>query len=85
MSLGVENISTARVTGVESLTDWEQQGNHTRSKTRSWVEHVFGVQAQKAGNFLLRTIGILRAKVKAGLRNLAYNIDRFGMFTTTTG
>lgn len=67
------------------LTIWEQQGNRTRSKIRSRVEHVFGVQAQKAGNLLLRTIGILRAEVKIGLRNLAYNIDRFGMFTMTTG
>jgi IS5 family transposase len=67
------------------LTPWEQKGNHTRSKTRSRVEHVFGVQAQKAGNLLLRTVGILRAKAKIGLRNLAYNIDRFGLFTMSTG
>ena len=67
------------------LTAWEQKGNHTRSKTRSRVEHVFGVQAQKAGNLLLRTVGILRAEVKIGLRNLAYNIDRFGLFTMSTG
>lgn len=67
------------------LTSWEQKGNHTRSKTRSRVEHVFGVQAQKAGHLLLRTVGILRAKSKIGLRNLAYNIDRFGLFTMSTG
>jgi IS5 family transposase len=59
------------------LTEWEKQGNRTRSKTRSRVEHVFGVQAQKCGNVILRTIGITRAEVKLGLRNLAYNMDRF--------
>ena len=60
------------------LTKWEQGGNRTRSKVRSRVEHIFGVQAQRAGNLLIRTIGIRRARSKIGLRNLAYNIDRLG-------
>ena len=59
------------------LTDWEKQGNRTRSKIRSRVEHVFGIQAQRAGNLILRTIGMARAKVKIGLRNLSYNLERF--------
>jgi len=60
------------------LTAWEQQGNRTRSKTRSRIEHVFGVQSQRAGNMILRGVGIIRATVKIGLRNLAYNLDRYG-------
>lgn len=60
------------------LTAREQQGNRTRSKTRSRIEHVFGVQVQRAGNMILRGVGILRATVKIGLRNLAYNLDRYG-------
>lgn len=60
------------------LTDWEKQGNHTRSRIRCRVEHVFGMQAQIAGNLILRTVGRLRAEVKIGLRNLAYNIHRVG-------
>jgi IS5 family transposase len=60
------------------LSKWEQQGNLTRSRIRSRVEHVFGVQAQKAGNLLLRCVGIARAAGKVGLRNLAYNLDRYG-------
>jgi len=60
------------------LTAWEQQGNRTRSKIRSRVEHIFGVQAQRAGNMILRGIGIIRAGTKIGLRNLAYNLDRYG-------
>jgi len=61
----------------KKLTQRELKGNHTRSKVRSRVEHIFGVQAQRAGNLILRTIGIARAKAKIGLRNLAYNIDRY--------
>lgn len=60
------------------LSKIEQEGNRTRSRVRSRVEHVFGVQAQKAGNLIVRTIGIARAYAKVGLRNLAYNMDRVG-------
>ena len=59
------------------LTSWEKQGNRTRSKTRSRIEHVFGAMVQRAGNVILRTIGIKAAEVKLGLRNLAYNMDRY--------
>ena len=65
------------------LTKWEQQGNRTRAKTRSRIEHVFGVQAMMARNLILRCIGMIRARVKIGLRNLAYNINRYGMLATT--
>ena len=64
-------------------TKWEQQGNRTRARKRSRIEHVFGVQAMMAGNLILRCIGIIRAKIKIGLRNLAYNIKRYGMLATT--
>jgi tetrahydromethanopterin S-methyltransferase subunit G len=61
------------------LTPREQEGNKRRATIRSRVEHVFGVQAQRAGNLLLRTVGIVRARAKIGLRNLGYNIDRMGV------
>jgi len=61
----------------KKLTDREARGNRTRSRIRSRVEHVFGVQALRAGALILRTIGLIRAKAKIGLRNLAYNLDRF--------
>ena len=61
------------------LPDRQRQGNHTRSKTRSRVEHIFGVQTQRAGNLLVRTIGLIRSKAKIGLRNLAYNLDRYAL------
>jgi len=61
------------------LTKRELRGNHTRAKTRSRVEHVFGVQAQKMGDRLLRCIGKIRARCRIGLRNLAYNVDRYAL------
>ena len=61
------------------LTEREKRGNRTRSKTRSRIEHVFGVQTQRAGTLLLRSIGQIRAQAKIGLRNLAYNVDRYAM------
>ena len=60
------------------LSSWEQQGNRTRSRIRSRVEHIFGIQAQRAGSLIVRGVGIVRAKTKIGLRNLAYNLDRYG-------
>jgi len=60
-----------------ALTSWEKQGNRTRSKIRSRVEHIFGAMRQRAGDVILRTIGIGAAEVKLGLRNIAYNMDRF--------
>jgi IS5 family transposase len=59
------------------LPEREKQGNRTRSRIRSRIEHVFGVQAKRAGDLILRTIGIVRARIKIGLRNLAYNLDRY--------
>jgi IS5 family transposase len=61
----------------KKLTDREAQGNRTRSRIRSRVEHVFGVQAKRAGTLIVRVIGLLRVKAKIGLRNLAYNLDRY--------
>jgi IS5 family transposase len=61
----------------KKLTDREAQGNRTRSRIRSRVEHVFGVQAKRAGNLIVRAIGLIRVKAKVGLRNLAYNLDRY--------
>jgi transposase, IS5 family len=42
--------------GNRPLKPREQEGNKTKAKIRSRVEQVFGVQAQRAGNLLLRTI-----------------------------
>jgi IS5 family transposase len=67
----------------QKLTEREKRGNHTRSKTRCRIEHVFGVQAMMAGDLILRTIGIVRARAKIGLRNLAYNMFRYKTLAAT--
>lgn len=67
------------------LTKWELQGNRTRSKIRSRVEHIFGVQVQRAGNMIMRGIGLIRAGTRIGLRNLAYNLDRYGTLVLIQG
>jgi IS5 family transposase len=59
------------------LSAREQQGNATRSRVRARVEHVFGHQANAMGGKLVRTIGLVRAKMKIGMQNLTYNMSRF--------
>jgi transposase, IS5 family len=65
------------------LTKREKQGNKTKATIRCRIEHVFGVMAIMAGNLIVRTIGIIRARAKIGLRNLAYNINRYALLATT--
>ena len=65
-----------------TLTKREKQGNKTRAKIRCRIEHVFGVMAMMAGSLVVRTIGIIRARAKIGLRNLAYNINRYALLAT---
>jgi transposase, IS5 family len=65
----------------KKLNDRQIKGNYLRAKIRSRVEHIFGVQAMRAGNLIIRVIGIIRAGTKIGLRNLAYNIDRYCLLT----
>lgn len=58
------------------LTRREEQGNNTRSKVRVRVEHVFGAQSNDMGGTLVRSIGLVRAKARIGLKNLSYNMRR---------
>lgn len=66
------------------LTEEQKVANHTKSKVRSRVEHVFGAQAQMGGHWV-RTIGLLRAQVKIGMMNLAYNMVRLVQLTRRDG
>jgi transposase, IS5 family len=51
------------------------RGNATRARVRSRIEHVFAAQKCRL-RLLIRTIGLVRARVKIGLANLAYNFIR---------
>ena len=58
------------------LSEREKRGNKTRSGVRVRVEHVFGAQANDMGGTLVRSIGLVRAKARIGLKNLVYNMRR---------
>ena len=58
------------------LSEREKQGNKTRSSVRVRVEHVFGAQRNDMGGTLVRSVGLVRAKARIGLKNLAYNMRR---------
>ena len=45
---------------------------------RVQLKHIFGAQTNDMGATLVRTIGLVRAKAKIGMKNLAYNMRRFG-------
>lgn len=58
------------------LTEQGKSSNRTKSAVRARVEHVFGAQTNDMGGTLVRTIGLIRAKAKIGMKNLAYNMRR---------
>ena len=60
------------------LTQQAHKSNRTKSTVRVRVEHIFGAQANDMGGTLVRTIGLVRAKAKIGMKNLAYNMRRLG-------
>jgi IS5 family transposase len=66
-----------RATRNHPLSDAQTRANRAKSRIRARIEHVFGAQQSSAGGRLVRTIGIMRARAKIGLQNLAYNIRRF--------
>ena len=45
---------------------------------RSRVEHVFGAQSNDMGGTMVRTIGLVRARAKIGMKNLVDNMRRLG-------
>lgn len=58
------------------LSQAQERANRSKSKIRARIEHVFGAQQSAPGGRIVRTIGIVRARAKIGLQNLAYNIRR---------
>lgn len=60
------------------LTEQEIQTNHTISRMRVRVEHVFGRMAQMGAD-LCRSIGLQRATSHNHLCNLTYNMDRYAL------
>ena len=65
-----------RATRSHPLSNAKQEANRKKSQVRARIEHVFGAQQTSPGGRIVRTIGIIRARAKIGLQNLAYNIRR---------
>lgn len=59
----------------KDLTHQQKRANASRSKIRSKVEHVFAHQKHRTGLFI-RSIGIDRARVRIGMANIVYNMQR---------
>jgi transposase, IS5 family len=59
------------------------RGNASRARVRSRVEHVFAAQKCRLG-LVIRTVGMVRARVKIGLANLAYNLTRLARLNERT-
>ena len=64
------------------VSEQAQKSNRTKSASRALglvrVEHIFGAQANDMGSTIVRTIGLVRAKAKIGMKNLACNMRRLG-------
>src|SRR6476469_6165281 len=58
------------------LSKAQAAANRAKSRIRARIEHVFGAQEIAPGGRLLRTIGIVRARIKIGLQNFVYNVRR---------
>ena len=54
------------------------RSNRTKSSVRVRVEHVFGAQTNDMGGTIVKTIGLVRARARIGMKNLACNIRRSG-------
>jgi IS5 family transposase len=59
------------------LTEEQKENNRIKSKDRARVEHVFGHMTNSYGGIFVRSIGIARAECQLGLKNLAYNLQRY--------
>jgi transposase, IS5 family len=60
----------------KSLTEAQIKNNHSKSKTRARVEHVFGNMKQRCGEVAGRAVGALRNERDIIMKNLTYNICR---------
>jgi len=58
------------------LSKAKAAASRAKSRIRARIEHLFGAQETAPGGRLVRTIGIVRARLKIGLQNFIYNIRR---------
>jgi IS5 family transposase len=63
------------------LTDEQKANNCEKSRVRVRVEHVFGHMTNTYKGIFVRAVGIARAQCQIGLKNLAYNLQRYECLT----
>ena len=61
-----------RATRGHPLSKAKAAANRAKSRIRARIEHVFGAQETAPGGRLVRTIGIVRARLKIGTQNFVY-------------
>lgn len=76
IKLDAQEFLMRKATRGHSLSEAEQRTNHTISRMRVRVEHIFARMAQM-GCDLCRGIGLKRATQHNHLSNLVYNMDRY--------
>ncbi len=65
------------------LTTQQQDANQSHTRIQAHVEHVFAHNVTAMGDKFIRTIGVVRAHAKSGLKNLTYNFQRFVVLEKT--
>ena len=65
-----------RATRNHPLSDAQEKANRKKSKIRAASSTCSELSRPHRGGRMVRTIGIVRARAKIGLQNLAYNIRR---------
>ena len=65
-----------RATRGRQLSKIKAAANRAMSLIRARIEHVFGARETAPGGPIVRTIGIVRARLKSGLQNFVYNARR---------
>ena len=76
IKLNAREFLMRKATRARALSEAEQQSNHTISRMRVRVEHIFARMAQMGAD-LCRSIGLKRATQHNHLSNLVYNMDRY--------
>lgn len=73
---GIRNHIHEKAYKSTPLTEEQKASNHSKSKVRARVEHVFAFMTNSLGGLFNRCIGALRNHHQIGMLNLCYNICR---------
>jgi len=64
------------------LSEEQKARNTLLAKVRCRIEHIFAAPTGWTRDWVIRAIGLPRARCAIGLRNLIYNMDRYRVLTT---